>query len=183
MEIRFLSGNEQKILETELILGAAGAKVIAVNRKIHELQTDDARKLVEDKLVKAFKEVGREVFVEHTGLHLAGLKNFPGGLTEIFWETLQADAFADLVARLETPAVIARTTIAYCDGRRFHFFDGEINGMISKSPAGPRDFQWDCVFVPDGENRTFAEMGKEKNRHSMRRIALDKFAKFLESSR
>lgn len=182
MELRFLSGNELKIRETQTILGSAGATVVPVNRKIHELQTDNVAVLVKDKLIKAFELVGRAVFVEHTGLQLAGLNNFPGGLTQVFWDTLKAEAFAALVNRLESQVVVAKTTIGYCDGRRFHFFEGEIKGKVPVSPAGPRDFQWDPVFVPDGDHRTFAEMGEEKNKLSMRRIALDRFAKFLGSS-
>jgi XTP/dITP diphosphohydrolase len=46
-------------------------------------------------------------------------------------------------------------------------------------PAGPRDFQWDCVFVPDGQTKTFAELGEQKNEMSMRRKALNEFAVFL----
>jgi len=182
MELRFLSGNQHKIQETQTILGSAGAMVIPVNRKIHELQTDNVMALVRDKLIKAFQMVGRAVFVEHTGLHLVGLNNFPGGLTQVFWDTLEAEAFAALVNRLQSKVVVAKTTIGYCDGRCFHFFTGEIKGTVPVSPAGPRDFQWDCVFIPDGDHRTFAEMGEEKNNHSMRRIALDAFVKFLGSN-
>lgn len=44
---------------------------------------------------------------------------------------------------------------------------------------GPRDFQWDCIFIPDGESETFAEMGDRKNEISMRKKAFDKFKEYL----
>ncbi|HIE1052061.1 TPA: non-canonical purine NTP pyrophosphatase, partial [Escherichia coli] len=46
-------------------------------------------------------------------------------------------------------------------------------------PKGPRDFQWDCIFIPDGESETFAEMGDRKNEISMRKKAFDKFKEYL----
>jgi XTP/dITP diphosphohydrolase len=55
--------------------------------------------------------------------------------------------------------------------------------MVPAIPAGLRDFQWDCVFVPDGYTETFAEMGDRKNDISMRRKALDAFAVFLKASK
>jgi len=58
-------------------------------------------------------------------------------------------------------------------------FEGEVSGRIAEAPRGPRGFQWDCVFIPDGFSQTFAEMGEKKNDISMRRIAMDHFAKFL----
>jgi XTP/dITP diphosphohydrolase len=79
--------------------------------------------------------------------------------------------------------VLAKTRIGYCDGRRIHQFEGEISGRLSPQPQGNRDFQWDCVFVPDGSSQTFAEMGEDaKNAISMRRKALDVFAEYLRTS-
>ena len=62
----------------------------------------------------------------------------------------------------------------------FKIFEGKINGCITNHPKGDRTFQWDCIFIPDGKNMTFAEMGTlEKNKISMRKQALTEFAKYL----
>lgn len=180
-EVRFLSWNEFKIKEAQNILGRAGVTVKPISMKIHELQTDDEEKLVKDKALKAFDIVRVPVFVEHTGLYLAHLGGLPGGLTQIFWDTLQADRFAELFGTTADPGAIARTMVGYIDGRRFHHFSGEVHGKIVSPPRGSREFQWDCVFQPLDRRETFAEMGmKEKNTISMRRRALDRFAEFLE---
>ncbi|TPG05057.1 non-canonical purine NTP pyrophosphatase [Rhodanobacter glycinis] len=63
-----------------------------------------------------------------------------------------------------------------------HYFIGEISGTIPAVPAGPPNFQWDCVFVPDGYTQTLAELGERKNDISMRRLALNEFAKFLKEN-
>jgi XTP/dITP diphosphohydrolase len=54
-----------------------------------------------------------------------------------------------------------------------------VTGAIVSTPRGPRDFQWDCVFQPDGSTETFAEMGHRKNDVSMRRRALDRMAEYF----
>lgn len=179
MDVRFLSSNPHKIREVQEIMMPAGVRVIAVSRKVEELQTEDVTKLVRDKLLKAFDEIGRPLFVEHTGIHVDGLNGLPGGLTQIFWDSLGADSFVKLVAGLESNRVVARTVIGYCDARKINFFEGQIVGHVPDQPRGPRNFQWDCVFMPEGSSRSFAEMGEEKNKISMRRIALDKLAVFL----
>ena len=181
MELRFISGNQNKIREAEEILTPIGITVISVNKKIEELQTTDTKKLVRDKTLKAFEIIGRPLFVEHTGLYLKRLKGFPGGLTEIFWNTLEADTFAELYADSHATA---RTVIGYCDGKGISYFEGEIEGTIANNPRGDRTFQWDCVFVPNGESLTFAEMGHaRKNEISMRKRAMVAFARVLEESR
>jgi XTP/dITP diphosphohydrolase len=159
IEIRFVSGNPLKIAEAKTILEGKSISVLESNLKIEELQTTDTRKLVHDKLLKAYREIGRPLFVEHTGLYLEYLGGLPGGLTQIFWDTLKADRFAELFGKAPNNKVIARTSIGYCDGRRVYEFDGEIAGLIVSEPRGKRDFQWDCVFQPAGHSKTFAEMG------------------------
>lgn len=77
----------------------------------------------------------------------------------------------------------AVTDLCYVDGRQFREFRGTITGRISKQPKGSRDFRWDCVFIPDKESQTFAEIGSdEKNKMSMRKKALDAFAEFLKKN-
>lgn len=180
-EIRFVSSNPHKIAEAKQILGAHKIDVIASAIKIEELQTKDTPRLVHDKVLKAFGQIGRPLFVEHTGLYLEHLNGLPGGLTQIFWDSLEADRFAELFGKLApNHNVIARTAIAYCDGQRIYDFHGEISGQIAAEPRGKRDFQWDCVFQPNGQTLTFAEMGDKKNDISMRRLALDRLAAHLD---
>jgi XTP/dITP diphosphohydrolase len=179
LDIRFVSKNKFKLREAATILAPVSVNVVPLEFAVDELQTEDTERLVKDKTMKAFKEVGRPLFVEHTGLYLNHLNGLPGGLTQIFWDTLQADKFASLFGQVSDPRVTARTVIGYTDTRKFYLFEGEVAGNIAPQPRGSRDFQWDCVFVPAGKDETFAEMGERKNEISMRRIALDAFAKFL----
>src|SRR3970282_1377012 len=112
---------------------------------------------------------------KHTGLYIESLNEFPGGLTQIFWDKLQADKFSELFGNGANTNLVAKTIIGYCDSRKTHLFEGSIKGKISPEPRGDRAFQWDCVFIPDGESATFAEMGDRKNEISMRKIAFEKF--------
>jgi XTP/dITP diphosphohydrolase len=180
MRIRFLSSNPLKIAEVEAILAPVGVAVVSVQRKIEELQTADVQTLVRDKCIKAFKQVGHRIFVEHTGLKLNSLNGFPDGLTQVFWDSIKAERFAQLFGSQKDNRVVAHTQSGYCDGRTIRHFQGEVSGTIPCEPRGDRSFQWDCVFMPDGHAETFAEMGEEKkNKISMRRIALNAFAAHL----
>lgn len=180
MEIRFVTKNPHKAKEVEDILGDVGVSIVDVNLKIHEIQTEDIQDIVRDKVLKAFNMIGRPVFIEHTGLYINSLQGFPGGLTQVFWDKLEAENFSKLLGSLDDTELTAKTVIAFCDAKKIHIFEGEVVGNISKEPRGNRDFQWDCVFIPKGYDKTFAELGKKKNEISMRRIAFDRFGEFLK---
>ena len=114
MKIRFMSDNKHKIAEVQRILTPVGVEIVPIPRKIEELQTQDVHALVRDKLIKAFQEIGRPLFVEHTALYLGGLNGLPAGLTQIFWNRLQANRFVDLVAGLADDKVTAKTVLVTC---------------------------------------------------------------------
>lgn len=94
VKIRFLSANPFKIAEVTQILEPQGIEAVAVNHKIDEIQTTDVRALLRDKAIKAYQHIGRPLFVEHTGLYTEALNEFPGGLTQVFWDTLGPDRVA-----------------------------------------------------------------------------------------
>jgi XTP/dITP diphosphohydrolase len=170
------------VAETTAILAPSGIEVVPVARKVDEIQSHDIEVLVRDKCIKAFRMIGRPLFVEHTGLSIAAMNGFPGGLTKIFWDTVGPERVTALFGQGGRAGATARTQIGYCDGGRVHQFAGEIAGRIAPEPRGGDVCEWDCVFIPEGEERTFAEIGEAKNEISMRRRALDEFLRFLQEN-
>jgi len=56
-------------------------------------------------------------------------------------------------------------------------------GKIITEQKGNAGFGYDSVFMPEGSNKTFAEMsGEEKNIFSHRRKAADKLFLFLQNA-
>lgn len=182
MDIYFLSSNEFKLNEVKTILSSSYITIHAVSKKINEIQSDDMREIVLNKAREAFAQIGRPIIVEQTGLLIKDFGNLPGGLTQIFWDSLEADKFSEIFSNIGTAEVTAKTVLAFCDGKHIHTFEGTVGGHIVHPPRGDRNFQWDCVFEPVGYNKTFAELGNEKNNISMRKIALEKLRDFLESN-
>ena len=182
MRIRFLTKNENKTREFQTLFGAAPYKIVQDRSEIDEIQTEDMDALVTDKVIKAFDRIRRPVFVDHTGLSFDLLNGFPGGLTEIFWNRIKNEGIAKFIGQSENPSVTAITLIGYCDGRTVKTFRGEVRGSVPPKPRGPEGFQWDPVFEPVGYDKTFAEMGNEKNEVSMRRLAVNAFVEYLKTS-
>jgi XTP/dITP diphosphohydrolase len=73
-----------------------------------------------------------------------------------------------------------RTIIALILEDKEYIFEGVAEGKIIKKERGNDGFGYDPVFIPDGQNITFAEMSlDEKNRISHRAIAFEKLKTFL----
>lgn len=74
------------------------------------------------------------------------------------------------------------TVIAVILNNKTHFFEGVIHGTITDTPRGDGGFGYDPIFIPNGYDKTFAELPAEiKNKISHRAIAMNKFKEFIHS--
>jgi XTP/dITP diphosphohydrolase len=70
--------------------------------------------------------------------------------------------------------------VCYAEEFAAQIFGGACEGKIIFAPRGQNGFGYDPLFVPDGFEQTFAELGDEvKNRLSHRAKALEKLKRFL----
>ena len=72
-------------------------------------------------------------------------------------------------------------TVVACvdDQGEEHLVHGRVHGRIAQAPRGKHGFGYDSLFIPDGSEKTFAEMSEEeKNKCSHRRLALDAFVTY-----
>ncbi|MEL6369166.1 MAG: non-canonical purine NTP pyrophosphatase [Pseudomonadota bacterium] len=179
--IRFITKNDGKFAELKALLPAE-FELVRDSTEIHELQTEDMKALVQDKILKAFQLVRQPLIVDHTGLAFDLMKGFPAGLTSVFYETLRAQGIVDLIGKSVNRNVTVTTMIGYCDGRRKKIFCGKARGKIADQCIGKGGFQWDTIFIPEGYSQTYAELGQaKKNEISMRRRAFDQLVTHLKS--
>jgi XTP/dITP diphosphohydrolase len=74
-----------------------------------------------------------------------------------------------------------RTVISLIWQGNEHMFEGISEGIIGEQRRGRYGFGYDPVFIPEGSDRTFAEMEmEEKNRFSHRKKAADKLVLYLQ---
>ncbi|MFC3606386.1 non-canonical purine NTP pyrophosphatase [Stutzerimonas tarimensis] len=182
MKIRFVSSDTLVIQQICALLPAGDITVVPCCVPLQEPHTGDPHRLVGDQLLTAFKLIGKPVFIEHTGLEVRSLNDFPAGLTRLFWETLLKDRFAHFIGRLEDPSARMRTVIGYCDGRKRHYFEACLEGRIAPEPAGTSG-DWSSVFVPDGSERTLAELAGPEAPVLPRKQAVDALVAFLREHR
>ena len=75
-----------------------------------------------------------------------------------------------------------RTVISLILDGKEHLFEGICQGKMISEKKGTNGFGYDPVFVPDGSDKTFAEMNmEEKNKFSHRKKAMEKLINFLNN--
>jgi XTP/dITP diphosphohydrolase len=128
---------------------------------------------------------GEACFAEDTGLEVQALNGAPGVISARYSGEPRDDKrnIQKLLHELngiENRSAQFRTVMTlFLDGKP-HEFEGICKGQIVHEPKGTEGFGYDPVFIPDGSNHTFAEMGlQEKNIFSHRKKALVQMIDFL----
>ena len=176
-DIVLVSSNANKIKEyKDLIQGKM--KISFHKSELPEIQAIDPSQVAEYKIIEAYKLLKKPIIVEDTALLLEAWNGFPGALIKWFEEYLGTRGILELIEGKSRNAK-AKCVIAYFDGEEVSFFEGEVDGQITEERKGENklDFGFDPIFVPEGYEKTFAELGEEKQEISHRRKALEKFIK------
>jgi len=126
------------------------------------------------KATHVFERLWHPTIADDTGLEVAALDGLPGVQTARF---AGPSATADennalLLERLGgciDRRARFRTVLCYRDRLRTIFAEGIVQGTIAEQPRGIHGFGYDPLFIPDGYDRSFAEMNsQEKHRISHR---------------
>jgi XTP/dITP diphosphohydrolase len=188
MKLVFATNNQHKIDEIKAVLPASFQIITLKEAGIdidipepHETLQENAR----EKAVTIQQLTGTDCFSEDTGLEVFSLNGEPGvrsaryaGEEKSFQQNIDKLLY-ELKGKAEREAQF-RTVICLLLNKKEHFFEGICRGKIIATPKGGEGFGYDPVFVPDGAEKTFAEMSlNEKNRFSHRRKAVDGLVSFL----
>lgn len=173
--LEFATGNEGKLKEFRRIL--TGFQITGKDLKIDEIQSLDPYKVAEKKAIAAWEANNyNPIFVEDTSLSIKGLGDRPGTFINDFASEVEMRRMiAEVWLKDKDRTALARVVIAVYDGKVAHIWEGAVQGKISETLKGANGFGWDDMFIPKGDERTFAEMSsEEKDKYSMRRKALEK---------
>jgi XTP/dITP diphosphohydrolase len=132
-----------------------------------------------------FENYGYYCFSEDTGLEIDALDGAPGVITAHYaGENRDANANMDKVLRemqgISNRKARFKTVIALKMNSNEYLMEGIVYGSISDVKRGSDGFGYDPIFIPDGYDRTYAEMSlEEKNKMSHRALAVAKLKRFL----
>lgn len=153
-----VTGNKNKIRELQRMLPDT-VEFDHVGLVIEEIQNIDPVVITKDKARKAYAELNRPVLVEDVSAGLVSQNGLPGPFIKFYEQQLGRDALYKIGG--DGAAAEVSCTMCYFDGQHEIVATGTVAGTIVK-PRVMAGFGFDCVFVPEGEELTYAEMTPEQ---------------------
>lgn len=191
MKICFATNNKNKIYEVQTLLGNSVELVslesIGCFEELPETQ-DTIPANSAQKAQYVWEHFGVACFADDSGLEVEALKGAPGVYSARYAGIPKNDEnnIQLLLRNLENYTnrnAQFRTCITLVTKHGEWQFEGTIQGTILNEKRGEKGFGYDPVFMPNGYNKTFAEMDIEaKNQISHRAIAVKKIIDFLQKN-
>jgi XTP/dITP diphosphohydrolase len=178
-EIYFITGNANKLREAKKILGV---ELKSKNIDLPEIQALMVKEIIKDKAKRAYEILQKPLIVEDVGLYIKAWNDFPGAFIKWVIKTKGCEGIIKSMGNYKNREAFVEAGICYYDGKEFKTFFGKVKGTIPFEKRGESRFGLDPSFIPDGYEKSFAEMtSEEKNKISHRGIAFKKLKEFFDS--
>jgi XTP/dITP diphosphohydrolase len=187
MKLIFATHNSNKIKEILPLVGVNKLSSLD-DLGFHDEIEETGKTLEENALIKArfiYDKFNENCFADDTGLEVECLDGAPGVYSARYAGNQKnaednMEKLLDLLKNKTNRKAQFRTVIALIIDGKEHLFEGIVKGEILVKKRGEKGFGYDPVFLPDGNNQSFAELPlNEKNEISHRASALKKLNKFL----
>ena len=190
MHLIFATNNQNKIAEIKSAV-AAGLDIVTLKDAGIDIDIPEPHDTLEEnareKSTVIHKLAGENCFSEDSGLEVVALNGAPG-VRSARYAGDEADNKKNIALLLQNMTgqrertAQFRTVISLILDEKEYQFTGICKGKIITSELGSLGFGYDSIFIPDGDDRTFAEMTmEEKNKYSHRKKAVVQLVDFLNN--
>jgi XTP/dITP diphosphohydrolase len=190
LKLIFATNNQHKVNELRPLI-TDGIEIITLLEAGIDIDIPEPYDTLEEnaagKSRTIYEMTGLNCFSEDTGLEVVALNGEPGVKSARYAdESRSFDANIDkllinLADKLDLSARFRTVISLLIEGRETQF-EGICEGHIIQERRGEQGFGYDPVFIPDGADKTFAEMSMaEKGKYSHRAKATEKLVAFLNT--
>ena len=187
-KIIFATNNQHKVDEIRLVIGSQFEIITLLEAGI-DIDIPEPHDTLEanatEKSQTIYRLTHQNCFSEDTGLEVDALHGEPGVKSARYagdGRDFQANIdklLQNLYGQANRKAQF-RTVVSLILAGKEYQFEGICKGRIIAQQKGTAGFGYDPVFIPEGADSTFAEMGPEqKNQFSHRKKAVAKLIHFL----
>jgi len=181
INLKIITSNNGKIKEFTDIFGKTHFNPVKTNIDYPEIQASSLEEVVDFGLSWLQGKIKPPFVIDDAGAFIDNLQGFPGVYSRYIYDTIGLEGVLRQMKNIDERACTFKCVLGLLteDGKK-HKFVGECKGVLIDEERGDGGFGYDPIFVPDGFDKTFAELtSEEKNNISHRGIAMRKLIDFL----
>jgi len=181
IDLQVVTSNNGKIKEFTDIFEKTHFNPIKKNIDYPEIQASTLEEVVDFGLSSLQGKLKPPFVIDDSGVFIDHLKGFPGVYTRYVYDTIGLEGVLKQMEGVQERECSFKCVLGLMTelGEKLKFV-GECKGILVNEQRGSGGFGYDPIFIPDGFDKTFAELtSKEKHSISHRGIAMKKLIEFL----
>lgn len=127
-----------------------------------EIQSLDLREVIIHKAKEGYNQIKKPVLVEDTSLVFRSLGRLPGPFIKWFWEEIGNEGLCQLLDPYSDRFAEVTNALGLYDGTQLRIFTETARGTVAEQPRGNNAFGWNPIFIPEGFEKTWAELTDEE---------------------
>jgi XTP/dITP diphosphohydrolase len=178
--IYYVTGNHGKFEEVRDFIKTyySSIQLLQADIQLTEEQTLDQKKIAHSKAKQAWKVMQKPLLVDDSGIYFEKYNDFPGTMTKFVCQAIGFDGIFRLMD-VGDKAVFLLQMVYMENENSTYTFEGRCDGVVVK-PSSVRShpqLPYDEIFLPNGSDKTYAQMRNTKEIHKFayRLLALKKF--------
>ena len=178
--ILFATSNKHKVFEANEIGKNFNINFKQIEVDYPEIRDESVEKVALEGAKFVFNKIKNPVIVEDSGIFIGALNNFPGSYSAFVHNKIGNTGILKLLAGEKNRSAKFISAVGFCSEEgKLKTFTGTVCGRISDEIRGAGGFGYDPIFIPKNSELTFAQNPELKNKISHRKVAIEKFCRWL----
>ena len=162
--VYLVTGNQRKVQITKNSLAKYGYEVEQLKMETPEIQSADTEEVAKYSVKFAAEAANKAVIKNDVGMFIEALNGFPGPFVKFINKWFTAEKLVETYRDEANRKAYFIDALGYCEpGKEPMCFIAKTYGTLIDTPRGDNGVMVDSLFVPDGYNKTIAELTDEES--------------------
>lgn len=163
IKLIYVTGNKDKIAAAKKCMKDLDVEIIQKDINVPEIQADTNEEVANFSSKFASDFLKEDCVKNDGGLVIPALNGFPGPYAKYVEQTINEQGILDLMANKKDRTAYWVEAWSYTEyGKDPVCFVGKFYGTISTEKLGDNGYGYDKIFIPDGKDKTLAQMSTDE---------------------
>ena len=163
IKLIYVTGNKLKVAAAKKCMENFDVEIVQKDIDVPEIQADTNEEVANFSSKYASEILKEDCVKNDGGLVIPALNGFPGPYAKYVEQTINEQGILDLMVNKTDRTAYWVEAWSYTEyGKDPVCFVGKFYGSISTEKRGENGYGYDKVFIPEGKDKTLAEMEEEE---------------------
>jgi len=180
LTVYYITGNKRKIERARNICQGTEIKIKQLDRDTPEIQAETSEEVAVQSIKHLSSEIDKPILKLDVSFHVQALNGFPGPFVKYINNWLSAEEVLKMIEDSDDRRCYWLDSLAFSYKNKIKVFTSREKGTIARTSRGENGWTMDTIYIPDGSQKTKAELTNKQRLEICNRDHWDKFIDYVK---